>query len=166
MEGAENAPVEGDVAPRPAPAEYVYDPNAREEIRNFSEPSEAAESEKPTEPSGSSDDESEAEFTATQRQARQLLPAARDYLRPDTSLQPADMPSDNSEWRAHVLDSDRLVPIPALSWDHDARFGQVRPLRIELVRHYAQRLIAQGDPVRPVDTMLKMLPGVKTSTCW
>ena len=67
---------------------------------------------------------------------------------------------DPQQWRQHIRDTSKLIPIPLLTWDHDAHLGQVRPLKIPLVTYYVQKILSSGEPVRPVDVMTKLTSGV------
>jgi len=98
-------------------------------------------------------------MNTTQRESRTLLPPAQDYTQQSNTL-PSDEPADPTEWRTYILDRNRQVPITKLCWDHDAQFGQIRPLKPNGIKYYVQRLMAGGEPVRPVDTFVKIQPGV------
>ena len=67
---------------------------------------------------------------------------------------------DLQEWRLHIVAKDKVVKLSELCWDRNAELGQVRRLRMDVVKYYVQRLLAEGEPVKPVDVFTKMLPGV------
>ena len=67
---------------------------------------------------------------------------------------------DLQEWRLHIVAKDKVVKLTELCWDRNAELGQVRKLRMDVVKYYVQRLLAEGEPVKPVDVFTKMLPGV------
>ena len=96
---------------------------------------------------------------STQRETRDLLPPATPFTYTDTNLPTDDVP-DPAEWRHWILDRSRMVKITALCWDHKAEYGQVRQLKPSIVKYYVQRLLAQGEPIRPVNTFFKIQRGM------
>ena len=90
-------------------------------------------------------------------QLQQQFPQGRDVPQPAA---PSVNPSDPSEWRTYIQDRDRLVPIRSLAWDLDATMGQIRKLKGGVVKYYLQQLYTKGEPLKPVETLTKLLPGV------
>ena len=99
---------------------------------------------------------------STQREAMEVLPPASSIAQQPAAVLP-DQPVDPSDWRHHVLHHNQLVNISDLYWDHDARYGQVRQLRHNVIRYYIQRLLTQGEPIKPIQTFLKKEAGVSPS---
>ena len=68
--------------------------------------------------------------------------------------------NDVDEWKTYLDTRDKLVHIDDLCWDKEARFGQNRPLKGSLTTYYVQRLLSGGEPLRPVEPLVKLMPGV------
>ena len=104
-----------------------------------------------------SDDEQPSPSTS-HRSTSADLPAVMDIaVEPLANLPPVDEVTDEQQWRQYLQDNDKLVPYEKLVWDMKAEHGQVRSFRPVIVKHYVSRMISQGDPVRPVEVMTKML---------
>ena len=99
-------------------------------------------------------DEGDAEAAELEEQS---YPAARDIPAGGVTV-PETVP-DTTEWRCHILQSEKLVPLDRLCYDKSADYGQVRPLRDSVVKYYVQRLLTSGEPVRPVDIFVKLTSG-------
>ena len=54
-----------------------------------------------------------------------------------------------------------MLNVDDLLWDKHAQFGQNRPLQQHIIRYYVQRLLTQGEPVRPVEPLVKAMPNNK-----
>ena len=91
-------------------------------------------------------------------EVEEQFPASRDI--PSGGVRPPESIIDLSEWRCHILHAERLIPLDQLCFDKSADHGQVRPLRMEIVKYYLQRLISTGEPVRPMEVMTKQTSGV------
>ena len=171
MRGAGKRPAPRDPEP-PSPAKSqkkeeerepgMVDPNVPEHIGRFEDDSDTGSNVSlPSQVTPVPDEEPETApaVASTSQDTRSILPPASDYVHQSTNL-PSDEPADPSEWRTHILEKKRQVPIPTLCWDHDAQYGQVRELHPSVVRYYVQRLLTGGEPVKPVETFVKIQPGV------
>ena len=98
------------------------------------------------------------EESATQSALSAVFPDADDI--PQGGVGFSDNVVDLQEWRTHILHSEKMINMDSLCWDKNAELGQVRRLRADVVKYYVQRLMAEGEPVKPVDVFTKMLPSV------
>ena len=138
--------------------QFLVDPNKPEKIGRFEEDSESTHSEIETPALSASD--AASSVTNVHQEDSVVLPP--DDSRNDVQVptQPANPGGDPTDWRSYVVDTDLTIPITSLRWDYSAEKGQIRPLRQNMLNYYVQRLIAQGEPVKPIKLFVKKQQGV------
>ena len=138
--------------------QFLVDPNKPEKIGRFEEDSESTHSELNTPDIAFSEACSDITHLPREESEEQAADDARDRV--PVMTQAANPAGDLTDWRSYVIDNDLTIPMTSLRWDHSAEKGQIRPLRESILNYYTQRLITQGEPVKPIKVFVKKQQGV------
>ena len=138
--------------------QFLVDPNKPEKIGRFEEDSESTHSELNTPDIAVSVACSDITHLPREESEEQAADDVRDSV--PVMTQAANPVGDPTDWRSYVIETDLTIPMTSLRWDHSAEKGQIRPLRESILNYYIQRLITQGEPVKPIKVFVKKQQGV------
>ena len=112
--------------------------------------------------SRSSPSSSRSTSAGSRDNATQIFPKPRGLGAGNTTIATTgdELATDASEWRTFIESRDKILFLDSLVWDAKAQFGQNRKLKGSIVAYYVQRLLTGGDPVRPVNVLVKATPGM------